>query len=246
MRINRGFALAFIIALGATQAVAQPQSASPAATLLAKGRLASVVDLPLFFRLYRVHLPAAQRAQYEGSSTMLYDMSGEAAIDIGGGATQALAAGSGAFIAAGQAVTISATETGPAELLLFLLTARPNERRPLFERPASSTELFRTPEPLPGLEAGPYEFSLSRVTLPAGMPAGPADYRSGAALDYVLAGAGALTADGKTETLSAETPVVEDFGWVHQWANPGETPLVLLQANISRQGDPALVPAAAK
>lgn len=246
MRINPYLALALVAALVAREAVAQPRSASPAPTLLAKGRLASVGDLPLFFRLYRVHLPAAQRAEYEGSSTMVYDLSGEAAIDIGGGATQPLAEGAGAYIAAGQDVTISAAETGPAELLLFVLTARPNERRPLFERPASSAELFRTPEPLQGLEAGPYEFSLSRVTLRAGMPASPAAYRSGAALDYVLSGTGALTADGKTEALRAQTSLVEGIGWVHQWANPGETPLVLLQANISREGDPAVLPAPEK
>ncbi len=246
MRINPCLALALVAALVAREAAAQPRSASPTPTLLAKGRLANVVDLPLFFRLYRVHLPAAQRAEYEGASTMLYDLSGEAAIDIGGGATQPLAEGAGAYIAAGQDVTIGAADTGPAELLLFVLTARPNERRPLFERPASSAELFRTPEPLPGLKAGPYEFSLSRVTLPAGMPASTAAYRSGAALDYVLAGTGALTADGKTQALPAETPLVEGYRWVHQWANPGETPLVVLQANISREGDPAVVPAGAK
>jgi hypothetical protein len=246
MRINPCLALALLAMLVASEATAQPQSASPAPTLLANGRLASVVDLPLFFRLYRVHLPAAQRAGYEGASTMLYDLSGEAAIDIGGGPTQSLAEGAGAYIAAGQDVTISAAKTGPAELLLFVLTARPNERRPLFERPASSVELFRTPEPLQGLTDGPYEFSLSRVTLPAATPASPAGYRSGAALDYVLAGAGALIADGKTQAVPAETPLVEGYRWVHQWANPDETPLVLLQANISREGDAAVVPAGAK
>jgi mannose-6-phosphate isomerase-like protein (cupin superfamily) len=99
---------------------------------------------------------------------------------------------------------------------------------------------------LPDLRAGPYEFSLARLTFPAGMPANPAYYRSGAALDYVLAGTGALTAEGKTEAMSAGTPLFESFGWVHRLANPGAVPLVLLQANISREGDPPVHPVAEK
>jgi mannose-6-phosphate isomerase-like protein (cupin superfamily) len=82
----------------------------------------------------------------------------------------------------------------------------------------------------------------TRVTLPAGMPANPSHYRSGAALYYVIAGTGAFTADGKTEPRAAGAPHFEPYGWVHQWANPGDTPLVLLQANISQEGVPAVLP----
>src|SRR5205823_11459605 len=35
-----------------------------------------------------------------------------------------------------------------------------------------------SPEPLPGLQAGPYEFSLTRVSLPPGMPGGSETRRS--------------------------------------------------------------------
>jgi quercetin dioxygenase-like cupin family protein len=237
--------LALVFALLTMPQIARPQSASPPPTLLATGHLASLVELPFFFRLYRVRLPAAERASYSGSSAMLYDVSGASTIDSGGSA-KPLAEGAGAFIAAGQGVTISAAAAEPADLLLFVLTARPNQRKPLVDRPAVAKELFRTPDPLPGLKAGPYEFTLARVAFPAGMPANAAHYRSGAALDYVLAGAGTLTADGKTEAMSAETPLFEPSGWIHRWANPGGMPLVLLQANISHEGDPAVVPAAPK
>ena len=98
---------------------------------------------------------------------------------------------------------------------------------------------------LPGLKAGPYEFSLTRATYPAGMPANLMHYRSGAALYYVLTGTGAFTADGTTEAKPAGVPHFERQGWVHQWANPGDTPLVLLQANISQEGVPAVLPSAA-
>ena len=141
----------------------------------------------------------------------------------------------------GQTATLSASGSAPSDLLLFVLTARPNQLPPL-DRPAIVKELYRTPDPLPDLRAGPYEFSLARVTFPAAMPATSAHYRSGAALDYVLAGTAALAADGKTEAVSAEMALLERFGWVHRWANPGDQPLVLLQANISRDGDPATHP----
>jgi len=246
MRIRPGLATVLVVALLGMPAVAEPQSDRPAVTVLASGHLDSVIEVPLFFRLYRARLPAAQHASYQGSSAMLYDLSGASMIQIGGGAAEPLAEGAGVFIAAGQEVTITAAASEPTDLLLFLLTARPNQGRRLLSRPAVAQELLRTGDPLPGLKAGPYEFSLVRVTFPPGMQADPAHYRSGAALDYVLAGTGALTADGKTEAGSAGMALFEGFGWVHSLANPGETPLVLLQANISREGEPAVVPAPAR
>ncbi len=243
MRIRPCLTGVLVFALLGMPAVAQPQSESPAQTVLATGHLASVVGLPFYFRLYRARLPAAQHATYRGSSAMLYDLSGAVAMEIDGAAAQRLAEGAGAFIAAGQVVTISAPASEPTDLLLFVLSARPNQAPPL-DRPAVTKELYRTPDSLPGLRAGPYEFSLARLTFPAGMPANPAHYRSGAALDYVLAGTGELTAAGKTEATSAGMPLFEGFGWVHRLANPGGMPLVLLQANITREGDPAVHPVA--
>lgn len=59
--IGRCFAASLLVALLGMPAVAEPQSESPVATVLATGHLASVVALPVYFRLYRAHLPAAQR-----------------------------------------------------------------------------------------------------------------------------------------------------------------------------------------
>jgi hypothetical protein len=78
--------------------------------------------------------------------------------------------------------------------------------------------LVRTPDPLPGLQAGPYELSLARVTLPPGMPAARSHFRSGAALNYVLAGRGPFTAEGKTEGRTPGTADFELNGLVYQWA----------------------------
>jgi len=246
MPIRAGLAAILVFLLLGMPARAQPQSESPDQTVLARGHLDSVIALPLFFRLYRAHLPAAQHASYEGSSAMLYDLSGGATIQIDGGTAQPLAEGAGVFIAAGRDATITATASEPTELLLFLLTARPNQGGGPLSHPAVTQELYRTGDPLPGLKAGPYQFSLMRLTFPPGMQADPAYYRSGAALDYVLAGTGALTAEGKTEAGSAGMALFEGFGWVHSLANPGGAPFVLLQATINREGDPAVVPATPK
>ncbi len=239
-------ALAIFLLLPSPPVRGQAEPPGAVGMPLASARLDSVVGMPLYFRLYRARLPPAGHAAYQGANALLYELSGAASLEIQGGSTQLVAEGDGAFIAAGQIVTIRASTSAPADLLLFLLTARPNQRRPALDRPAVSRELFRTPDPLPGLEEGPYEFSLARLTLPAGTPADPPYSRSGAALDYVLAGTAALTADGKTETISAEIPLFERFGWVHRLANPGAVPLVLIQANISQEGVPAAHSAADK
>ena len=103
------------------------------------------------------------------------------------------------------------------------------------------TELYRTPWPIADLKAGPYEFTLTRVTFPPRMPPNVPHYRSGAALYYVLEGSGIFIADGKTEARDMGRPHFEPHGWVHQWGNAGEAPLVLLQANISEEGVPAVI-----
>lgn len=224
---------------------AEAQSEIPAPTLLATAHLEGVANLPYFFRLYRARLPAAQHATYRGSGAMLYDLKGAPAIEIEGGAVQPLAEGAGVFVAAGQAVTIRAAASEPTDMLLFVLSARPNQPPPL-DRPAVTKELFRTGEALPGLNPGPYDFTLARLTLPAGMSADAPHYRTGAALNYILAGTGSLIADGKTEPMPAGTAQASLSGWFHQWANPGDTPLVIVRAEITQEGAPAVVPGPAK
>jgi quercetin dioxygenase-like cupin family protein len=245
MRLRAGAVLVVIAALLARPGLAEVSAAVPETAPLAAGQLPSVVELPVYFRLYRIYLPAARHASYRGSSAMLYGLSGRAEMQLEGGDAQPLAEGAGAYIAAGQGVTVSAAEAAPSELLLFVLTARPNQKPP-FDRPAVAKEVFRTGDPLPGLQHGAYDFTLSRLTFPPGMPAGRPHYRTGAALNYVLAGTGILIADGKDAPMPVGSAHVALAGWFHQWANPGDTPLVLLQANISQEGAAPLVPEPAK
>jgi len=226
----------------ALPAFAQSQPSNTLRTLLTAGRLASVVDTPLHFKLFAVRLPPTERVSYSGPNSMLYVLSGTLTVALDS-TTQTVSDGAGVFIPASRAAVLSATDAEPAHWLQFVLAPAAEIEKPLLGGPARVEELYRTPESLPGLRAGPYEFSLTRVALPAGMPANPAHYRSGAALYYVLAGSGTFTADGKTEPRATGMPHFERSGWVHQWANPGNVALVLLQANISQEGVPAVLSA---
>jgi len=232
--------LALVLSALTTPVHAQTQPANTVRTLLAAGHLDSVVDAPLHFRLVAVSLPAMERVSHSGPNSMLYVLSGALAIVLDGG-PQTVSEGDGVFVSAGHTAILHAIGSQPVHFLQFVLTPAGEAQKPLLGNRASVEELYRTSQPLPGLRSGPYEFSLTRVTLPAGMPTNPSHYRSGAALYYVVSGTGAFRADGKTEPRPAGSPHFEPYGWVHQWANPSDAPLVILQANISQEGAPAVV-----
>ncbi len=242
MRIRSWLLLALILSSLTLPAFAQSQPANTVRILLAAGRIGSVVDTPLHFRLLDARLSATERVSYSGPNSMLYVLSGTLSVTLDN-ATQLVSDGTGVFIPADRPAIFSATNAEPARWLQFILAPAAEAQKPPFEAPASVEELYRTPEPLPGLRAGPYEFSLTRIALPAGMPANSPHYRSGAAMYYVISGSGTFIAEGKTEPRTAGMPHFERSAWVHQWANPGDAPLVLLQANISQEGVPAVLPA---
>ena len=84
MSLRRCYVLGILFVLLAPVASGQTPPAVTISTQLAAAHLASVVDLPLYFRLYHARLPAAQSAFYQGSNAMLYDLSGAATITIDG------------------------------------------------------------------------------------------------------------------------------------------------------------------
>lgn len=245
MRFRWRVAIALICCLLPIATLAQNQPASTVRTLLATGRVGSVVETPLAFRLLSVRLPSTQRASYSGPNAMLYALSGGLGLELGGN-SQPLAESGGAFIPGGQVATLSSSGSEPPSFLLFVLSPVTDMQKPLVGLPAIVEELYRSAEPLPDLQAGPYEFSLTRVSLPPSMPANPPHYRSGDVLYFIAAGSGTFIADGRSEPRSAGMPHFERAGWVHQWANSGTTPLVLIQANISQEGVPAVLPAGGK
>jgi quercetin dioxygenase-like cupin family protein len=239
----------------ASSAYAQPASPpkAPAAgivrAVLASTALPSVADAPRYYKLVRVSVPAGKPTIYEGAVGLVLVLSGS--LEVAGGADrQVLARGDG-FALAGRKTTLTAAASEPAVFLHFVL-ARANElNQPMENAPAVVTELYRNASPIPGLKPGPYEFSLVRVTFPPRFPLNPPHRRSGAALYYVLAGSGVFATGGKSEAKQAGVVHFEPYDLVHQWANPGDTPLVLIQANISQEGVPAVIfvpeaPASAK
>jgi mannose-6-phosphate isomerase-like protein (cupin superfamily) len=240
MRVRSWSLLTLLVSFVALPAFAQSQPANTVRTLLAAGRIGSVVETPLHFWLFRVALPAADRVSYNGLNSMLYVLSGTLSVSLDGTA-QTIPEGAGVFIRASQEARLGVAGAEPAQFLHFVLAPAAEGQKPVIGSPARAEELYRTGEPLPGLRSGPYEFSLTRVVLPAAMPPNPTHYRTGAAMYYILSGTGTFMADGKAEPRAPGMPHFEPYGWAHQWANPGETPLVILQANISQEGVPAII-----
>jgi len=231
---------AALVALPAQTAL--PQQA-PATTIvrnvMAVTSLPSVVDAPVFFKLSKIELAPGQTTKYSGPVGFIYLLSGALVVqtDVG---QRSLQQEDAVLVEAGKAHSMSASGSQAVQFLHFVL-ARSNELDPAAEQPpAVVTEIYRTPQAIPDLKPGRYEFTLTRVSYPR-MDPNPPHYRSGAALYYVRSGSGTFIADRKTETKEAGIAHFEPRGWPHQWANSGDAPLVLLQANISEEGVPAVI-----
>jgi quercetin dioxygenase-like cupin family protein len=218
---------------GATQS-------TPVRNVLANAGLPSVVDVPLHYKLLRVSIPAGHSTSSSGANGFLFQTSGMLAVTTSGD-SRTLRNGDAMFVGRGESATLKAAGPEPAVFLHFLLLPTADLEKVVEGSPAVVTELYRTTAPIPGLKPGPYEFTLTRVTLPPRMPSNAPHYRSGGALYYVATGRGTTTVEGRTETKSTDSRLFEPYGMVHQWANPGDTPLVLLQANISPEGVPAVI-----
>jgi quercetin dioxygenase-like cupin family protein len=235
-------AIAGFIALSAHAQISYAQqspSATPVRAVLGVTNLPSVVGTPMFLKLSKVAVPAGQSTSYVGPVGFIYVLSGSLSAQLEGG-RHSLGQGDALLVAAKAHYSFIAIGPEPAVFLHYVLARAAELPEAATSEPASMTELYRSP-PIPHLKPGPYEFTLTRVSFPPRMPINPPHYRSGAALYYVLAGSGTFVADGKTERKEIGTSHFEPYGWVHQWGNAGDTPLVLLQANISEEGVPAVI-----
>ena len=228
-------------ALGA-QVPAAPGTAgtSTVRAVLASTPLSSVADAPRYFKLVRVHLPAAQAVTYSGPVGFVLVLDG--ALEVTSGADQrSLAKSDGVLVAAGKSTIFKSAPDKPAEFLHFVLLTAGELNAPMESPPAVVKELYRMASPIPGLKPGPYEFTLVRVAFPPRFPPNPPHHRSGAALYYIFSGTGMFTTDGKTEPRPAGVAHYEPYDLVHQWANPGDEPLVMIQASINQEGVPAVM-----
>jgi quercetin dioxygenase-like cupin family protein len=208
-------------------------------TVLGSSVLPSVVDAPRFYKLARVQLPADKASDYRGPLGFIVVLTGSLEVAAASGRAL-LAPGDGLSVGEGK-TTFAAKGGKPALFLHFLLLRESELDAPLAAKPATVTELFRNTAPIPGLKPGPYEFTLVRVTIPGHSPLNPPHRRSGAALYYIYAGTGTFAANGKEEIKPAGVVHFEPQTLVHQWGNAGDVPLVLIQANISQEGVPAVI-----
>lgn len=227
--------------LGATTALRAGAQAQPTATVLGSTTLDTVVDTPLAYKLLRVEVPGGQTADYAAGTSWVFELSGTQTV-TSGGETKTLQPNQGMFLSGGAPATFRAASGQPVVFLHALLLPEVDVDKAIVTSPATAQELYRTPEAIPGLQPGPYTFNLTLVTFPPEMPANPIHHRSGAALYYVVSGAGEFTAQGRAEPRPAGAIQYEPFNLVHQWANPGETPLTFVVANINPEGVPAVQP----
>ena len=221
------------------QAQVSPPPKRPIREVLTSAKLPSVVDAPLHFKLLSVKVTAGQTTNYAGANGMLYVVSGSLAVATDG-ESKNVRKGEGVFLPGGKRAMLKATGKDPAAFLHYLLLPTTELNKAAESEPAIVTELYRTTDPIPGLQAGPYEFTLTRVTVLPGTPPPPMHHRSGAALYYVF-GNGAIGLQDKTEPRPQGAVQYEPYTLVHSWANIGTTPLILIQANISQEGVPEII-----
>ncbi len=224
---------------------AQTTPAAPAITrtVVAATKLATVTDVPLYFKAVSVTLQPEQMSGISPVSGILYQMSGSTQVALDGEAKR-LNPGEGLFIAGGKTAALRAGGNGPSTFLHFLLAPAGDLDRSAETTSVAVRELYRTADPIPDLKPGGYDLNLTRVTFPAGMPSNPPHHRSGAALYFIISGAGANTVDGKTEARGPGSLIYEPHALVHQWGNPGNEPLIFLAFNINPEGVAAVLPGA--
>lgn len=238
------------IILSNLPAVAQTVEKGPVRTVLALGRVSSVVDAPMSFKLSRVSIPGGTSAVYRGAHSLVYVVSGVVTIAVAND-VRSVRPKQGAYLPAATDVTIHASEDAAAELLQFELLRSADVSKSAMNAPASVTELHQMKIPADALKPGPYEFSMTTVILPAGASRPRPHTRSGAALYYVLAD-GTITTwpSANIDTLSGESRSEfrrigdiqeEPYGFIHSWSPKADVPLVLLQANISQEGAPEII-----
>jgi mannose-6-phosphate isomerase-like protein (cupin superfamily) len=204
--------------------------------VLAKGVLPDPAGSPLFYRLQRVELEPGRAFPTTEGAGIVFVLPGSPLAVAAAGTRTLVAPGTALLLPAHSGATLASAEGSLATFFLIGLGPA-GVQDPVGNR---ATEWFRSPEPLPGLGTGSLSFDVTQVTFPPHMPANPPHHRTGDALYVVLAGTGEFTTQGKVLPRPPGTCHFEPSGMVHQWANPGATPLVLLVANVTREGTPAL------
>jgi len=242
MRLRQAVSLALLLAipsLAFAQSAPTPAPGRPVRMVLASAKVPTVVAEPLHFRLIRVTLAAGQSATYTGPAGMLYVLSGAIVLERDRD-RQPLSEGEATFIPAGVSAALSPARGAPAVVLHYLLVPGSALHAAHYTPAARASELHVT-DAIPHLKPGPYEFSLTRVSVQPRVPAPPLHHRSGAALYYVQAGTWSLRTEDRREQRERGAMQFEPNGFVHTWEITGDAPGALLQANISPEGAPEII-----
>src|SRR5438105_2188678 len=217
-----------------------PARPATARTVVAATKSPILGDAPVHFKAVTVTIPSGASSKVSATNGIAYQLSGSTEVTVAG-EVKTLSPGEGLFIAGDNAAILKAGDGGPSTLLHFLVASAAELDKFVATPPAVVQELYRTAAPLPELKPGRYDLNLTRVTFPAQMPSNAPHHRSGAALYYVVSGTGANTIEGKLEMRTSGSLIYEPFGLVHQWGNPGASPLTFLAFNINPEGVPAVV-----
>src|SRR5947209_8393196 len=96
-------------------------TAGPIRTVLAVGRVESMIDKTLELRLSRVSIPVGASASYSGEQSAIYVLSG-AVVVSNGTERQSLQNGEGTFVPPMTRVLFEAAANAPAEILHYQLS----------------------------------------------------------------------------------------------------------------------------
>lgn len=206
---------------------------------LASATIPAGREKPHLFKLLRVSLPPGKTMSYAGAERLVFQISGSQAVTIEG-QTATLKPDQGIRIETGLPAEFSAQGEEPSLSLHYLLVPEPQADRTIEVEGGDVAEIYRTPEPVTNLAEQPQVLTLTHLSMPSSTPANAPHFRTGAALYYVLSGTGQFTSQGTTEAKQPGSVVYEPSGMTHQWANPGHQPLVLVVANVTPEGKPAI------
>jgi quercetin dioxygenase-like cupin family protein len=221
----------FGLFVAAGPARAQTDRQSVVIEELIQTTLPQLIDQPYHFRLDRVILPAGDAVHYAPPEGIIMVIAGTVEIATGPD-VYLLKTGQGSYIPADEPSTFAASGKEDAIYLHFLLFPAGDLLESLWGGNGRALELFRSMEPIPGILPGPYEFTLTRMTLSADGPPARPFLHSGGALYFVLGGAGEYMIEGMVEEVPVGGIVFEPFGFAGHWVNLQDQLLVIVVARI--------------
>ena len=160
-------ALMIIFLLNLSDARSQSPASGPIRTVLALGRVNGPLQDAMQLNLSRVVIPPGAKVRYTGAPALIYLVTGQLLASVGGD-KRPVREGEGIHIPANVEHSFEASPQKESELLVYRLMPDANDTSATpISAPANSAVVHRM-KLSPSLKSGPFEFSMTRVTLPAG------------------------------------------------------------------------------